>query len=93
MHLDASQIHLKDLVSPLNAKTPQPKHIIHNENKPEEEINTLKLEAQSTALKSYLNSELSTINSKSDSFSHCLIKMEVAIQIMKMKNWRFFKIM
>ena len=93
MHLDASQISLKDLVSPLNAKTPQPKHIIHNENKPEEETNTLKLEAQSTAVKSYMNSQLSTINNKSDSFSHCLIKMEVATQIMKMKIWRFFKIM
>ena len=93
MYLDASQISLKDLVSPLNVKTPQPKHNINNENKPEEEVNTSKLEAQSTALKTYMNCELSTIYNKSDPFSHCLIKVQVAIQIMKIKIWRFFKIL
>ena len=51
-NLDASQVSLKDPVSSVNVETPQPKHVIQNKNKSEEEMNALKLEAQLSALKS-----------------------------------------
>ena len=51
-NLDASQVSLKDPVSSVNVETPQPKHVIQNKNKLEEEMNALKLEAQLSALKS-----------------------------------------
>ena len=68
VNLDASQISLKDPVLPVNVETPQLKHVIQNKNKPEEEINTLKLEAQISALRSYMKCELSAMNYK------CLLK-------------------
>ena len=68
-NLDASQISLKDPVSPVNVKTPQSKHVIQNKNKMEKEINALEFEARLSALKSYINCELSTMNNKLDSFS------------------------
>ena len=55
----------------VNVETPQTKHVIQNKEKPEEEINALKLKAQLSALKSNMNCELSTMN---NSFSHCHIK-------------------
>ena len=45
-NLDASQISLKDPLTLVNVETPPPEHVIHNKNKPEEENNILKLEAQ-----------------------------------------------
>ena len=57
-NLDANQISLKDPIPLNNVEIPQPKHVIQNKNKPEEEINALKLEAQLSALKSYMNCEL-----------------------------------
>ena len=42
-NLDASHIGLKDPVSPVNVGNAQPKLVIHNKNKPEEEIDALKL--------------------------------------------------
>ena len=72
-NLDASQISLKNPVPSVNVEFPQPKHVIQNKNRLEE-INALKLEAQLSALKSYINSELSTMNNKLDSFSQHLIK-------------------
>ena len=73
-NLDAIQISLKDPVPRVNIETRQSKHVIQNKNKPEEEINALKFEAQLSALKSYMNWELSTMNNKLDAFSQCLIK-------------------
>ena len=73
-NVDAGQIGLKDHVPPVNVETLQPKLVIHNKNKPEQEINALKLEAQLSALKNYMNCELSTMNNKLDSFSQCLIQ-------------------
>ena len=45
-NLDAGQVGLKDPVPLVNLETPQPKPVIHKKNKPEEEINALKLETQ-----------------------------------------------
>ena len=83
-NLDASHIGLKDPVSPVNVGNPQSKLVIHNKNKPEEEIDALKLEAQLSAPECYMNCEFSTVNKKFDSFSQCLIKNAiVANEIMK----------
>ena len=73
-NLDAIQISLKDPVPRVNNETPQSKHVIQNKNKPEEEINALKFEAQLSPLKTYINCELSTMKSKLDGLSQCLIK-------------------
>ena len=48
VNLHASQI--RPCNPPVNVEAPQPKHVIHNKNKREEEINTLKLEAQLSIL-------------------------------------------
>ena len=86
-NLDASKISLKDPVPPVNVETPQPKPVIHNKNKPEEEINALKLEVQLSALKSYMNCELSTMNNKLDSLSQCVIKNAICQSNNENKNF------
>ena len=37
-NLDASQINLKDFIPPVIVETLQPKHVVHNKRKPEEEM-------------------------------------------------------